>query len=115
MNFRWDNRSGQAESQQVLNVITAGRWHHIGMQKNLNDSNVRIYRDGILILTVDVPYSLTNFDMIKFGRVDGFPRIREFSVRTAAPLPTVPYTVGDVSFAAAIGDTQKRFNSYMLG
>jgi hypothetical protein len=114
MIFRYDNRLGQSANSTVTGVVTADRWHHIAMQKNADDSNVRIYRDGILILTVDVPYPLTNFDEIKFGLSTGSPRIREFSVRTLAVYPIAPYTIGDVTFAATLGDTQSRWNSYMI-
>jgi len=112
--FRWDNRSGQSGNSTVSDVILPDRWHHIALQKNEDDSNVRIYCDGVLILTVDVPYSLTNFDEIKLGVGDGTPRVREFSVRTLAVYPLTPFTPGPVTFAATLGDTQSRWNSYMI-
>jgi len=114
MIFRWDNRSGQSGNSTVTGVVTADRWHHIAMQKNADDNNLRIYCDGLLILTVDVPYPLSNFDEIKFGVGDGIPRIREFSVRTLTVYPITPFTPGSVTFAATLGDTQSRWNSYMI-
>jgi hypothetical protein len=112
--FRWDNRSGQSLNTTAANVITPNRWHHIAMQKNADDSNVRVFFDGLLILTVDVPFSLTNFDEIKFAVYDGAPRIREYSGRTLAVYPTSPFTPGPVTFATTLGDTQSRWNSYMI-
>ena len=114
MIFRWDNRSGQSMNTTASDVITPNRWHHIALQKNTDDSNVRVYFDGLLVLTVDVPYSLTNFDEIKFGVFDGAPRMRELSVRTLAVYPITPFTPGDVTFASTLGDTQSRWNSYMI-
>jgi hypothetical protein len=114
MIFRWDNRSGQSGNTTASDVILPNRWHHIAMQKNADDSNVRIYRDGLLIMVVDVPYSLTNFDAVKFGVVDGISRVREFSVRTLAVYPITPFTPGPVTFASTLGDTQSRWNSYMI-
>jgi hypothetical protein len=114
MVFRWDNRLGESGNSTVTNLIIPERWHLIAMQKNLDDDNLRIYVDGDLVLTVDVPYPLSNFDEIKFGIGAGIPRIREFSVRSSSPLPTVPFSPGRVSYKALIGNTQQRFNSYML-
>jgi len=114
MIFRWDNRSGQSLNTTASNVITPNRWHHIALQKNADDTNVRVYIDGLLVLTVDVP-SKTNFDELKFAVYDGEPRVRELSVRTLAAYPTVPFTPGVVSFASAMGNLQHRWNSYMLG
>ena len=113
MTFRWDNRSGQSGDTTASDVILPARWHHIAMQKNADDSNVRVYRDGLLVMVVDVPYSLTNFDEIKIGG-DGSPRVREFSVRTLAVYPITPYTPGPMTFAATLGDTQSRWTSYMI-
>jgi len=112
--FRWDNRNGQANAITVSDVIRVHRWHHIAMQKTTNDSNVRVYCDGVLVLTEDAPHPLTNFDEIKFAPTNGIPRIREFSVRTRDVYPITPFTPGPVSFAATLGDTQSRWNSYMI-
>jgi hypothetical protein len=114
MKFRWDNRLGESGNSTVANIVIPERWHHIAMQKNADDNNLRIYCGGLLILTVDIPYPLSNFDEIKFGPVGGIPRIREFSVRTLAVYPITPFTPGPVTFAATLGDTQSRWNSYMI-
>ena len=82
------------------------------MQKNSGASTVRVYLDGVLRLTENVDYPMSNIDVVKIDP-RGTPFIREFSVRQAT-YPTVPFTPGDVSFAAAIGDTQQRWNSYMI-
>ena len=84
------------------------------MQKNADDTNVRVYIDGLLLLAVDVPYTLTTIDEIKLAVYDGAPRIREYSARTLAVYPTSPFTPGPVTFAATLGDTQARWNSYMI-
>jgi hypothetical protein len=116
MIFRWDNRLGESGNSTVTNIVIPERWHLIAMQKNLDDDNVRIYVDGDLVLTVDVPYPLSNFDEIKFGVGAGIPRIREFSVRSSSPLPTIPYSPSaTVSYKALVGNSQQRWNSYMLG
>ena len=60
---------------------------------------------------------MSNIDVIKMHvSGSGVPYIRELSVRSVAPYPTAPFTVGgDVTFAAVMGDREYRFNSYMLG
>jgi len=58
---------------------------------------------------------MSNFDSITIiilGPVASI--IRDFNVRTLAVYPITPYTPGPVTFAAAIGDTQRRWNSYVL-
>jgi hypothetical protein len=119
MGFTWDDRSGVSghyNQPTVSNAITANRWFHLAMQKNSGASTVRVYLDGVLRITENVAYPMTNIDVL---RIDphgaGVPFIREMSVRSQAVYPTVPFTPGPVSFASAIGDSQLRWNSYMLG
>jgi len=50
----WDDRtgtSGHANLSTVSNVISANRWHHVAMQKNTGSDDVRVYLDGVLIVT----------------------------------------------------------------
>ena len=114
LTFRWDDRIGHAGGNTVPNLIRTNRWHHLALQKNANDSNVRVYCDGNLVLTEDVTYPLACFDLVKFGVAGGQPRVREFNIRASSPLPTIPFSPGVVSYATVLGDTQSRWNSYML-
>ena len=114
----WDDRtgaSGHRNTTTVSNVISANRWHHVAMQKNTGSDDVRVYLDGLLMMTDNVTYPMIDFDAITIvvlGPVASF--LREFNVRTLAVYPITPFTPGPVTFAAAIGDTQRRWNSYVL-
>jgi hypothetical protein len=118
MGFTWDDRSGVSghyNQPTISNAITANRWFHVAMQKNSGASTVRVYLDGVLRITENVTYPMSNIDIVKIDQHGtGVPFIREFSVRTSAVYPTVPFTPGSVSFASAMGDSQLRWNSYML-
>jgi len=71
--------------------------------------------DGILRLTETVDYLKPCFDGLTLRRYgSGISYIREFSVRTLAVHPITPFTPGVVCLQTAIGDTQQRWNSYML-
>ena len=55
----WDDRtgiSGHSNGTTVSNVISANRWHHVAMQKNTGSNDVRVYLDGLLIVTDSVTY-----------------------------------------------------------
>ena len=114
----WDDRtgtSGHPNLTTVSNVNSANRWHHVAMQKNTGIDDVRVYLDGLLSVTDSVAYPVTNFDSITIIILDPVASIiREFNVRTFAVYPITPYTPGPVTFAAAISDTQRRWNSYVL-
>jgi len=117
MGFTWDDRtggSGHYNQPTVSNAITANRWFHLAMQKNAGASTVRVYLDGVLRLTENVGYPMSNIDVVQIDPHGGVPFIREFNVRTSAVYNTVPFTPGPVSFASAMGDSQFRWNSYML-
>ena len=74
-----------------------------------------MYVDGVLRLNENVRYPMSNIDAVKINPYGtGVPFIREFSIRTSATYPTVPFTPGAVSFATAMGDSEYRWNSYML-
>jgi len=63
LTFRFDDRNGHSGNTTVPDLIRVNRWHHIAMQKNANDSKVRVFCDGNLVLTDDVAYPISNFDM----------------------------------------------------
>jgi len=119
MGFTWDDRtgvSGHFNQPTISNAITANRWFHVAMQKNSGASIVRVYLDGVLRMTENVGYPMSNIDVVQIDpRGTGVPFIREFSIRTLAAYPTVPFTPGSVGFASSMGDPQMRWNSYMLG
>jgi len=117
LGFTWDDRtgtSGHFNQPTISNAITANRWFHLAMQKNAGASTVRVYLDGVLRITENVDYPMSNIDVVNIDPHAGVPFIREFSVRTSAVYPTVPFTPGPVTFASAMGDSQLRWNSYML-
>ena len=119
LGFTWDDRTGSSghyNQPTISNAITVSRWFHVAMQKNSGASTVRVYLDGVLRMTENVGYPMSNIDVIKIDpHSTGIPFIREFSVRTQAVYPTVPFTPRVVSFASAMGNSQLRWNSYMLG
>ena len=55
-----------------------------------------------------------NFDLMRFLPHTGAPMLREFNIRTLPVYPIAPFTPGPATFATAIGDTQRRWNSYVL-
>ena len=74
---------------------------------------MRCHLDWVLRISETVSYLLTNLDLIQLRPSNGVV-LREFNLRSSTPYPQVPFTPGQVSFASAVGDTQRRFNSYML-
>ena len=75
---------------------------------------LRVYMDGLLVLSdtpTNPPLSLTQVDVRNYGGTSIF---RGLNARSSTPYPTTPYTPGPVTFASAIGNTQSRWNSYML-
>jgi hypothetical protein len=117
MGFTWDDRTGSSghyNQPAISNAITANRWFHLAMQKNSGASTVRVYLDGVLRLTENVGYPMSNIDVVRINPHSGVPFIREFNIRTQAAYPTAPFTPGPVSFASAMGSSQLRWNSYML-
>jgi len=87
----------------------------MAMQKDPGASTVRVYVDGVLRITENVEYPMSNIDVVKIHPVGtGVPFIREMSIRRQAVYLTAPFTPGPVSFASAMGDSQLRWNSYML-
>jgi len=118
MGFTWDDRtgaSGHYSQPSITDAIVANRWYHLAMQKNAGASTVRIYLNGVLRITENVTYPMSNIDIVTIDpHGSGVPFIRELNFRTSAVLPTVPFTPGPVSFASSMGNSQLRWNSYML-
>ena len=70
--------------------------------------------NGVLIITETVGAPLATLDAIRFTpHGSGVPILRELSARTNNLLPEIPFGPGGVQFD--IGDSQLRWNSYMLG
>jgi hypothetical protein len=117
LGFTSDGRNGHINHGLADNVIVENRWFHIAMQKDPGASTVRVYVDGVLRITADVEYPMSNIDVVKLAPTGtGVPFIREFNIRSVAPYPTAPFTPGGaVLFASAMGDLEYRWNSYMLG
>jgi len=113
LRFGWDNRQGTFTERIVANAIFPDRWHSISLQKSAGANNVRVYLDGVLRITENIPNPLNTLDMLLF-RPGGSnnPIIRELSIRTNTPLPEIPFSPGGVRFD--IGDPHLRWNSYML-
>ena len=60
-------------------------------------------------------YELGNIDFIRLLKLNGASMVREFVARSIDPYPTVVYTPGATpNFVSAIGDSQRRYNSFML-
>ena len=118
LGFTWDDRSGVSghyNQPSISNAITANHWFHLAMQKNSGASTVRVYLDGVLRMTENIGYPMSNIDVVRLDPVGpGVPFVREMSFRNQAMYSTVPFTPGPVSFASAMGDSQLRWNSYML-
>jgi hypothetical protein len=115
LGFTWNDQVGHSNTVTVADVVSLNRWLHVAFQKNTDSDVIRVYLDGVLRITETATYPIPCFDGISLRRYgDGISYIREFSVRTLAVLPITPFTPGVVSFQSAIGDTQQRWNSYML-
>jgi hypothetical protein len=115
LSFSWNDQVGHSNTVNVADAVSVNRWLHVSFQKNTSSNAIRVYLDGILRLTETVDYLMPCFDGITIRRYgSGISNIREFSVRTLAVYPITPFTPGVVSFQSAIGDTQQRWNSYML-
>ena len=117
MGFTWDDRtgaSGHHNQPSISNAIVANRWYHLAMQKNAGASTVRTFLNGVLRLVESVGHPMSNIDVVTIDpHGSGVPFIREFNVRSAL-YPTVPFTPGPVSFASSMGNSQLRWNSYMI-
>ena len=74
-----------------------------------------VYLDGTLRITQTIPstHSLDNLDFVRMQKQ--LALVREFAVRSVDPYPTVVYTPGTTpNFVSSIGDSQRRWNSFML-
>ena len=110
----WDNRQGALGWMEVPVTIKIGEFQHVAMQKSSGSSDIRVYIDGDLKFTQAVPTMPPVIDKIVIHKLDALI-VREFNARSYDPYPAVPFTPGNpVSFASAIDDTQRRWNSYML-
>ena len=89
----------------------------MAMQKDSGASTIRVYVDGVLRITESLDYPMSNIDVVKLDPSNtGVPFIRELNIRSVAPYPTAPFTPGGaVTFASAMGNSEYRWNSYMLG
>ena len=86
------------------------------MQEPAGEHVIQCYLDGLLLIaTYPIENPISNIDQIMLRSSGSDPPVlREFNVRASAVYTAIPFTAGDVSFASSIGDTQKRWNSYML-
>ena len=109
--FGWDDRQTGGETNTAADVITANRWHTIAAQKSAASDIVRVYVNGVLVLTETVGAPLPTLDMFRILPKYGVPILREFSVRTNTVLPEIPFGPGGVNYD--VGDPHLRFNSYM--
>jgi len=113
---RYSNQhsSGAGAATSAEDVL-ANRWIHVAAQKNAGSHTFRVYQDGLLVSSqTPSPDPPDNLDVFTLATNGPLALVREFVVRSVAPYPTIPYTPGVVSFASAIGNTQSRWNSYML-
>ena len=117
--FGWDNKTGNDDkkTRYVENAITGDRVYHIALQKSSGADLVRLYINGLLTITETVGAPLNTLDKLRLmpnGRGStGSPILREFSVRTRAVLPEIPFSsASPVRFD--VGDPAFRWNTYML-
>ena len=78
---------------------------------------IYVYLDGTLMITkaLSTANELNNIVFMRLFKMDGTSIVREFVARSVDPYPTVVYTPGATpSFASVIGDSQRRWNSFML-
>ena len=109
---RWDDGEGNSGSAESSHPVQEEIWVSIAVQKSAGSHQVRIYQDGVSRLTALASTVVTNLDMLQIV-TDGDVILRELCLRDVSPLPTIPFTPTS-TLSYAIGDTQSRFNSYML-
>jgi len=93
MGFTWDDRSGTSghyNQPTISNAITANRWFHLAMQKNSGASTVRVYLDGVLRITENVTYPMSNIDLVKLTKVQV---CRSFGSLVSAPQLSIPLSL----------------------
>ena len=114
----WDDRTGNAHGNvTVPNCAKVNEFQHIAIQKSASSHVMYVYLDGTLKITKALPVAneLNNIGFMRLLKMDGTSIVREFVVRSVDPYPTVVYTPGATpNFTSAIGDTQRRWNSFML-
>jgi hypothetical protein len=110
-----DDKQGTTLNTGVNISLKKCQFHHFAIQKASGGQTLRIYFDGNLVFNQSVPSAPTTMDYRYFVADSGPVILREYVVRASNPYPTVPFTPGGpVEFASAIGDTQRRWNSFML-
>ena len=110
----WDDRTGLNGQTDITNCAKFGEWQHIAIQKSSGSDVHRVYLDGALVITQSVPNTAAVLDQIYFYGGNS-PIVREFVVRGVDPYPTVVYTPGATqNITSSIGDSQRRWNSFML-
>ena len=111
----WNGREGgdDTNSVSVDGVLLSVQWYAISLQKSSGADVVRAYLNGLLIVTEPIGSPLSTIDQVRLRAVEGAPIIREFSARSSAVLPEIPFSpTSGVRFD--IGDPALRWNSYML-
>jgi len=109
-----DQHASGAGSATSADELFANRWTHIAAQKNAGAHLYRVYQDGKMVISQTPSTAPDNLDIFTFNSSGPLAIVREFVVRSSAPYPIIPFTPGVVSFASAIGNTQSRWNSFML-
>ena len=114
----WDNRAGISNGNvTVPNCAKVNQFQHIAIHKSSGSHVMYVNFDGTLMITKALPAvnELNNIDFMRLLKMDGTSIVREFVARSVDPYPTVVYTPGATpNFTSAIGDTQRRWNSFML-
>jgi len=112
LEVRWDNRTGSGAVTNSADVILPDRWHTVAFQKSAGSNRVYAYHNGLLALSENITSPLSHLDHFRISSLN-LPVLREFSVRSNCVLPEVPFTsASPVQYN--IGDSQMRWNSYML-
>ena len=111
----WSDRAGSSDSDVTTNVVVQDVWQHYCMMKSVGSDEIVGYIDGLLVSRLtpsDPPCSIAKIQLLNSS---GSVVVREFSMRSAAAAyPVIPYSPGDVTFRANIGNSQLRWNSMML-
>ena len=111
----WDDRTGTSYGQVLITGCAKfGVWQHIAIQTSSGSHVHRVYLDGVLVFKLSFPNAATVLDhLYLYG--GNSPIVRKFVVRGVDPYPTVIFTPGATpNLVSAIGDSQRRWNSFML-
>jgi len=97
LQVRWDDKTGGDNFNRIIvpNMVFANQVYSVAVQKSAGADVLRVYLNGELKVTETVGAPLTTVDIIRFQAFrTGTPMIREFSARTNAVLPEIPYGPG---------------------